>query len=45
MGGIGEDGRSLGRYRGMERGMEEEGEGGYLGRSRWGGKGVGDGEG
>ena len=27
MGGIGEGGRSLWRYRGMERGMEGEGEG------------------
>ena len=43
MGGIGEDGRSLGRYRGMERGME--GEGGYIRRGRWGGKGGEDGEG
>ena len=46
MGGIGEDGRSLGRYRGMEiEGMEGEGEEGYIGRGRWGGKGGGDGEG
>ena len=29
----------------MERGMEGEGEGGYIGRGRWGGKGGGDGEG
>ena len=44
MGGIGEGGRSLWRYRGMERGMEGEGEGGYIGRGRWGGKEGGDGE-
>ena len=43
--GIGEDGRSLERYRGMERGMEGEGERRYIGRGRWGGKGGGDGEG
>ena len=29
----------------MEKGMVGEGEGGYIGRGRWGRKGGGDGEG